>query len=203
MADNVTAPDSWISELIPGPQRRFGEFADEVYSDGALDTITRELIAAATASVGRCPHCTNGHIVKALEAGATEEQVAEALAVPWVIGGGTQVMWNKEDLAELLGSDWRKEYIPEADAAFWRFEGEVFQDGELDLRTKELIAIAVASQLRCGHCTRSHISAALEMGIGKREIAEALAVLWVIGGGVNVAWNQEGFTEHLHAPAHT
>lgn len=57
--------------------------------------------------------------------------------------------------------------------------------------------------LRYRHCTRSHIQAAFKAGASETEVAEALAVLWVIGSGVQVVWNKEGFEEHLrsHAPA--
>lgn len=198
MAQHATDPDSWIAEHIRGPQQKFADFGAAVYKGGALDRKTKELIAAATASVGRCPHCTNGHIQKAQEVGATEEEVAEALAVAWAQGGGTQVFWMKDDFNDLLGDDWRSEFIPEADAAFWAFKREIFEKGVLDRKVKELIALTVSCMLRCRHCTRSHIESAQEVGASKKEIAEALSVLWVIGGGTQVVWNKDGFERHLH-----
>ena len=102
MAQNVSAPNSWIAEHLSGPQDKFVEFAQQVYENGTLDRKTKELIAVATASVDHCPHCTEGHIDGAKEAGASEEEIAEALAVLWVIGGGTNVVWNKEDFEEHL-----------------------------------------------------------------------------------------------------
>lgn len=202
MAQHATSPDSWIADRIRGPQGKFAEFASQAYAGEALDLKTKELIAVACASVGRCPHCTDGHLVKAREAGASEEEIAEALAVVWAQGGGTQVFWMKEDFEELLGDNWRREFIPEADRAFWSFKREIFEGGVLDRKTKELLAIAVSCMLRCRHCTRSHIEAALEVGASKREVAETLAVLWVIGSGTQIVWNQEGFEEHLRAHVH-
>ena len=203
MAQHATSPDSWIAERLPAPQQKFAEFAKKVYNAGnALDLKTKELIAVATSSVGRCPHCTDGHLAKAKQVGASEEEVAEALAVAWTQGGGTQVFWMKDDFAELLGENWRQDFIPEADRAFWDFKREVFEEGALDRKTKELIAVAVSSMLRCRHCTRAHIQAALKAGASKAEIAEALSVLWVIGSGVQIVWNKEGFEEHLRSHAH-
>jgi AhpD family alkylhydroperoxidase len=199
MAQNVSDPDSWIAEHLSGPQQKFADFAGHVYDDGALDRKTKELIAVATASVGRCPHCTEGHIEAAKEAGASEQEVAEALAVAWAQGSGTQVFWMKEDFDDLLGENWRRDFLPEADAAFWDFKSEIFEDGVLPRKTNELLAVAVSCQHRCRHCTRSHIESALEAGASKAEVAEALSVLWVIGGGTHVVWNQEGFEEHLHS----
>ena len=203
MAQHATSPDSWIADRLPVPQQRFREFASKVYAEGgALDPKTKELIAVACSSVGRCPHCTNGHLAKAAEAGASEEEIADALAVAWAQGGGTQVFWMYEDFDELLGENWRREFIPEADRAFWAFKREVFEGGVLDRKIKELIAVAVSSMLRCRHCTRSHIQAAFKAGATKAEVAETLAVLWVTGSGVQIVWNQEGFMEHLRAHAH-
>ncbi len=204
MAQHATSPDSWIADRLESPQQKFKAFASKVYASGtALDLKTKELIAVATSSVGRCPHCTNGHLAKAKEVGATEAEIAEALAVAWVQGGGTQIFWMKEDFEELLGENWRQEFIPEADRAFWDFKREVFTDGALPEKIKQLIAVAVNSMLRCRHCTRSHIRAALKAGATRQEIAEALSVLWVIGAGVQIVWNKEGFEEHLRAHAHT
>lgn len=198
MAQNVSDPNSWIAEHLPGPQQKFIDFAQAVYGDGALDRKTKELIAVATASVGRCPHCTEGHIDGAKDAGASEQEIAEALAVAWAQGSGTQVFWMKDDFDELLGESWRRDFIPDADKAFWDFKSEIFENGVLPRKTKELLALAVSCQHRCRHCTRSHIKAAQEAGASKAEIAEALSVLWVIGGGTNVVWNKDGFEEHLH-----
>lgn len=202
MAGHATSPDSWIADQLPGPQQKFGAFAKHVYAEGgALDLKTKELIAVACASVGRCPHCTDGHLEKAKAAGATEEEIAAALAVAWAQGGGTQVFWMMEDFNDLLGDDWRREFIPEADRAFWDFKREIFEGDALDRKTKELIAVAVSSMPRCRHCTRSHIESAFKAGAIKAEVAETLAVLWVIGSGVQVVWNKEGFEAHLRAHA--
>lgn len=202
MAQHATSPDSWIAERLAGPQRAFAEFAREVYSGKALDLKTKELIAVAASSVGRCPHCTDGHLAKAREVGASEEEIGEALAVAWAQGGGTQVFWMKEDFDELLGAEWRETFLPEADRAFWKFKREIFEAGALERKTKELIATVVSCMLRCRDCTRSHITAALAEGATRAEVAEALGVLWVIGSGVQIVWNKAGFEEHLRSPGH-
>jgi AhpD family alkylhydroperoxidase len=96
MAQHATAPDSWIAERLQGPQQRFKEFARKVYAGGALDLKTKELIAMAVSSMLRCRHCTRSHIEAAFKTGASKAEVAETLAVLWVIGSGVQVVWNQE-----------------------------------------------------------------------------------------------------------
>lgn len=61
-----------------------------------LDTKTKELIRLSIASVFRCNHCTEHHIKDALEAGATKEEISEALLLASLQAAGTQLNWNKE-----------------------------------------------------------------------------------------------------------
>lgn len=198
MSQHVSSPDSWIADRLPGPQSKFKNFAKAVYApSGELDRKTRELIAVAASSVGRCPHCTEGHLENASKAGASSEEIAESLAVAWAQGGGTQMAWMEEAYAEVLGRSWRRELIGDADEAFREFEREVFEQGVLPTPTKRLIAVAVASMLRCPVSTRHQMEAALEAGATRRQVAEALAVLWVIGGGVQIVWDKEAFERHL------
>jgi AhpD family alkylhydroperoxidase len=46
----------------------------------------------------------------------------------------------------------------------------------LDLRTKELIAIAASAVAKCEGCLAGHIRKALEIGVTKEEISDALVV---------------------------
>ena len=41
----------------------------------------KELIAVACTYITRCPYCIKGYARKALEEGATKEEIAEAIAV--------------------------------------------------------------------------------------------------------------------------
>jgi AhpD family alkylhydroperoxidase len=70
--------------------------------EGVLDKKTKELLMVALACVFRCPHCTEEHIKGALEAGATKEEVTEALLIAAVEGAGTQLAWNKETFIKYL-----------------------------------------------------------------------------------------------------
>lgn len=67
-----------------------------------MDDKTRELVQVALASVFRCSHCTEEHIQRALEVGATKEEVTEALLIAAVEGAGTQLAWRKEIFKNFL-----------------------------------------------------------------------------------------------------
>jgi len=51
-----------------------------------------------------------------------------------------------------------------------------FTPTALDLKTKELIAIGVSLVTKCEGCLHGHIKKALELGITKQEISDAIVV---------------------------
>ena len=69
------------AELAPGPLQAFNAFSAAVFAEGALPTVTKQLIAVAVAHVTQCPYCIKGHTAEALKQGASEQQIMEAI---WV-----------------------------------------------------------------------------------------------------------------------
>ena len=51
-----------------------------------------------------------------------------------------------------------------------------FTESALDLKTKELIAIACSLMAKCEGCLEGHIKKALQLGITKHEISDAIVV---------------------------
>src|SRR5437868_11161155 len=70
----------------------------------------------------------------------------------------------------------RKQLAPEIYAAFRQFGQQVFADGALPAKTKQLIAVAVAHVTQCPYCIRGHTKAASRHGAAPDEIMEAI---WV------------------------
>ncbi|MEO5607020.1 MAG: carboxymuconolactone decarboxylase family protein, partial [Polaromonas sp.] len=68
-------------ELAPKPLEAFKAFSAAVFADGALPGKTKQLIAVAVAHVTQCPYCIHGHTQAAMKAGATEQEIMEAI---WV-----------------------------------------------------------------------------------------------------------------------
>jgi AhpD family alkylhydroperoxidase len=56
-----------------------------------------------------------------------------------------------------------------------------FSETALDLKTKELIAIGVSLVAKCEGCLEGHIKKALQLGISKQEISDAIVVAVGIG----------------------
>ncbi len=56
------------------------------------------------------------------------------------------------------------------------YKESYFTPTTLDLKTKELIAIAASLVARCEGCLEGHIKKALELGLTKQEISDALVI---------------------------
>jgi AhpD family alkylhydroperoxidase len=72
----------------------FGAFSDfdrKVFEEGALPVKAKELLAVACAHVTRCPYCIEAHVGRARTAGASEEEIAEAIFVATAMSAGASL----------------------------------------------------------------------------------------------------------------
>ena len=67
--------------LAPAAEDAFRAFSKAVFAEGEIDSRTKQLIAVAVAHVTQCPWCIEGHVKAARRAGASPEQIMEAI---WV-----------------------------------------------------------------------------------------------------------------------
>lgn len=65
--------------LTPDTMEKWRQFSRQVFSEGALDQKTKQLIAIAVAHVTQCPYCIRSHTSQALRKGATEQEILEAI----------------------------------------------------------------------------------------------------------------------------
>ena len=68
-------------DLAPASQAAFDAFGKAVFADGALSAKMKQIIAVAVAHVTQCPYCIKGHTKAAGRAGATPQELMEAI---WV-----------------------------------------------------------------------------------------------------------------------
>jgi AhpD family alkylhydroperoxidase len=70
----------------------------------------------------------------------------------------------------------RRELTPETETAFQAFSQQVFADGALPVKMKQIIAVAVAHVTQCPYCIKGHTKAAMRHGATEKELVEAI---WV------------------------
>jgi AhpD family alkylhydroperoxidase len=63
--------------------------------------------------------------------------------------------------------------------------------GALDLKTKQLVALAIGVAVRCDGCIAYHVHDALQAGAGREEIMEAVGVAILMGGGPAMVYGCE------------
>lgn len=102
-----------------------------------------------------------------------------------------------QDLSSAKKTPWYVLNSPEIGKPFSDFYSACCEGGVLDKKTKELLMLTLASVFRCPHCTETHIKAALDAGVTKEEITEALLISAVEGAGTQLAWAKEIFLKYL------
>jgi AhpD family alkylhydroperoxidase len=70
----------------------------------------------------------------------------------------------------------RQALAPDTEKAFRDFSKQVFAEGALSTKTKQLIAVAAAHITQCPYCIRGHTKAARRLGATPEELMEAI---WV------------------------
>jgi AhpD family alkylhydroperoxidase len=101
-------PQSY-SMMEPKMRRIYGEFYREIYYSEKkhLDTKTQELISIAASLAAKCQGCVEGHLKKALEAGATEEEISETISIAAAINAAAII-----DLTDIAATNMNINHFP-------------------------------------------------------------------------------------------
>jgi AhpD family alkylhydroperoxidase len=79
---------SRYAELAPEAFKAFVAFNQSVVKPGAISVKHKELIAVAVGLTTQCPYCIEIHKNSAKEAGATEQELAEATLIAAALRAG-------------------------------------------------------------------------------------------------------------------
>lgn len=91
-----------------------------------------------------------------------------------------------EQLLANLGGE-----IPGPMSGFGKLHEQAIADGALTMKTKELIALAIAVAVRCDGCIAYHVHDAMEAGATRADIAETIGVAVLMGGGPAAIYGSE------------
>ena len=75
----------------PEPIKAFWAFDKAAMAAGAIPSKYKELMALAVAFTTQCPYCIEIHSNKAREAAASEQEIAEAVAVAAALRAGAAI----------------------------------------------------------------------------------------------------------------
>ena len=83
-----------LGKKYPKMLQAYGALGAAAAEGNVLDAKTRELIALAVAVTTRCESCIGVHAADAVKAGATEEEVAAALAMSIALNAGAAYTYS-------------------------------------------------------------------------------------------------------------
>ena len=83
-----------LAELSPDTVRGYRTLSDAGKKSNHLDEKTRQLIALAVAVTTRCDGCITVHTEAAIKAGASKEEIAEALGVAVALNAGAALVYS-------------------------------------------------------------------------------------------------------------
>ncbi len=69
---------------------------------------------------------------------------------------------------------------------FFNLDTQVYEEGALDKKTKELLGLIASMVLRCDDCIEYHLIRCDEEGVNDEEMMEALSVGLVVGGSITI-----------------
>jgi AhpD family alkylhydroperoxidase len=67
---------------------------------------------------------------------------------------------------------------------FFNLDTNTYAEGELDIKTKEMIGLACSMVLRCDDCIKYHLGKSFEAGVGRKEVFEVFSIAMIIGGSI-------------------
>ncbi len=76
---------------------------------------------------------------------------------------------------------------------FWSIDSQVYRQGALPAKTKELLGLVASLVLRCDDCVKYHIVRCHEEGFKDDELEEALAIALVVGGSITIPHLRRAF----------
>jgi AhpD family alkylhydroperoxidase len=79
--------------------------------------------------------------------------------------------------------------IPDVMKGFSEMARAASRAGVLDMKTKELIALALGVAAHCDACIGFHVQALVKLGASKAELEEALGMAVYMGGGPSLMYS--------------
>lgn len=99
-------------DLARNQQAAFEAFGKAVFAEGALPAKLKQIVAVAVAHVTQCPYCIAGHTKAALRAGATPEELMEAIWVAAEMRAGGAYAHSTVMLATLGEEEEKRKSAP-------------------------------------------------------------------------------------------
>ncbi|MBN2600554.1 MAG: carboxymuconolactone decarboxylase family protein [Candidatus Marinimicrobia bacterium] len=88
---------------------------------------------------------------------------------------------ERDNLNELV-----LKYSNKISKRFLNLDTQVYQDGALDSRTKEMMGLVASLVLRCDDCIKYHLIQCRNKGVANQELEEILSIALIVGGSITI-----------------
>lgn len=76
---------------------------------------------------------------------------------------------------------------------FYSLDSQVYRDGALPAKTKELMGLVASLVLRCDDCIKYHLMQSHKLGVSDDELEETIAIGLVVGGSITIPHIRRAF----------
>src|SRR6185437_2916934 len=66
----------------------------------------------------------------------------------------------------------------------WNLDTNTYEDGALDVKTKEMLGLVASMVLRCDDCIKYHLGKCYEAGVNSAEMNEVFMIANLVGGSI-------------------
>ncbi|PIS27577.1 MAG: alkylhydroperoxidase [Candidatus Marinimicrobia bacterium CG08_land_8_20_14_0_20_45_22] len=77
-------------------------------------------------------------------------------------------------------------YADKSMKRFFSLDAQVYQDGALPSKTKELLGLVASLVLRCDDCIKYHLSQCKDAGVSDAELTETISIGLIVGGSITI-----------------
>ncbi len=67
---------------------------------------------------------------------------------------------------------------------FFSLDSQVYRDGALKIKYKEMMGLVASLVLRCDDCIKYHIIRCFDVKVSNKELEEALSISLIVGGSI-------------------
>lgn len=76
---------------------------------------------------------------------------------------------------------------------FFSLDSQVYREGKLPVKVKELLGLVASLVLRCDDCVKYHLIRCYEEQISTEELEEALEIALIVGGSITIPHLRRAF----------
>jgi AhpD family alkylhydroperoxidase len=69
---------------------------------------------------------------------------------------------------------------------FFALDSRAYENGVLDVKTKEMLGLVASTVLRCNDCITYHVIRCVQEGVSDEMLLEALNVALIVGGSITI-----------------